>query len=1215
MKVAQKKLTTLNENHFASLYDTLIKNSDHKNADKMVDLYEKKNYKQFNICFSGHFSAGKSSMINYLLGIDVLPKSPIPTSANIVQITSGEGVARVYFTDTPPVEYEEPYDIDMIKDFAMDKDIIKKIEISTSEQILPENCSLLDTPGIDAADDADRLMTESALHIVDVLYYVMDYNHVQSEVNLYFLQEIQHQQIPFYIIINQVDKHNEKELSFSQFDEQVKQTFDQWNIYPEKIYYSSVINEQAQHNQIKEIKSELNALLNNHSAFSDRIDIAVNEIIENHKIFLEEETANSLSELAIDNDEAFDLEKLESINRKINDIENRGKKFRKEFENELNQTLKNAYLMPAKLRDQAGLYLESQQKDFKVGFINAKKKTEEEKETRLNSFLDSLQTTIESTIQWKLRDKFIQMLHDYHINNESLKNQAQQIGINYGKDNLQSFLKIGATINGNYILNYTNDISNDIKTRFRQQANRLLKAIEEVSVQEWNNEIDLYKSEKKEYEAIQYIADKKDKLNDLLQEQVSFLESQFENPMNDKEILTQLLDTVNARKLVKKNEAPIQITSKKSIQQKQVVQDKPVQEQNAQPTSIETVINTIDKVTNELIGLDGFENIVSDLKDKQDRLGNRELTIALFGAFSAGKSSFSNALFGEQILPVSPNPTTAVISRISPVNETHSHGEVIITLKDEDTLVHDLKTITKDLAPSETTFTGMINWIKQQQIHEQPELTKTYQSYLLAILNGYELRKDQLGKTITIQLEDFADFVTDESKACYIETVDLYYDCELTRKGITLVDTPGADSVNARHTNVAFDYIKQADAIIYVTYYNHAITRADRDFLIQLGRVKEAFELDKMFFIVNASDLAESPSELALVLDYVEEQLLQFGIRHPKIFPVSSKASLEEKVNHLPLNQEMNNFESDFYTFIEEDLAALTIQAAIWDINRAKLTLSNFITSANLDQHVKKEHIEQLNSKRETFKHIIKNTNTDVSGQRLTERIERQLHFVLERLYIRFHDMFSEHFNPTTITKSGRQAVSELEHNRNQFIDHVGYELLQEVRAVSLRIEAYIKELLKSTFEQIQEEITRVDQTFIIPSFKEPSIDTPEYEQAFNRIDMKLFTDAFKVFKNTRSFFEQNEREKMKDKFYETLQPLAKEYLDLQKYTMEDKYESQWDQETDILKERIESEINSIIDQHIKVLKEVVDVNMLKSKYNQLEAMLSVIYEDDKSEK
>src|SRR5690625_3475691 len=203
LKVAQKELTTLTDSHFSSLYHLLKENNDHHNAEKIIDLYEKMKKNEFSISFAGHFSAGKSSMINYLLGKDVLPKSPIPTSANIVKITSGEGVARVFFKEEIPVEYDEPYDIDMIKNYCMDKDTIKRIEISTSDNILPSQCSLLDTPGIDAADDADRLMTESALHIVDVLYYVMDYNHVQSELSLYFLKNIQDMGIPFYIIINQ----------------------------------------------------------------------------------------------------------------------------------------------------------------------------------------------------------------------------------------------------------------------------------------------------------------------------------------------------------------------------------------------------------------------------------------------------------------------------------------------------------------------------------------------------------------------------------------------------------------------------------------------------------------------------------------------------------------------------------------------------------------------------------------------------------------------------------------------------------------------------------------------------------------------------------------------------------------------------------------------------------------------------------------------------
>src|SRR5699024_4011788 len=188
------------------LYNTLSQNKDFTSAEKAIDLYIKKENNQFNLSFSGHFSAGKSSMINYLLDKDVLPKSPIPTSANIVKINSGDGVARVYFAHESPVEYSDPYNINIIidyyynynstynkysiKDIKNNKNSNKSLEIINTEPIITKNITIIETPGIDAADDADRLMTESSLHLVDSLFYVMDFNHVQSEVNLYFLREI-----------------------------------------------------------------------------------------------------------------------------------------------------------------------------------------------------------------------------------------------------------------------------------------------------------------------------------------------------------------------------------------------------------------------------------------------------------------------------------------------------------------------------------------------------------------------------------------------------------------------------------------------------------------------------------------------------------------------------------------------------------------------------------------------------------------------------------------------------------------------------------------------------------------------------------------------------------------------------------------------------------------------------------------------------------------
>src|SRR5699024_12750493 len=82
---------------------------------------------------------------------------------------------------------------------------------------------------------------------------------MQYDVNLFFLKNIHYMGIPFYIIINQVDKHDETELPFRAFASSVDQTFQQWDIIPEEIYFSSLIDDAHQHNQfiaIKEKRSE-----------------------------------------------------------------------------------------------------------------------------------------------------------------------------------------------------------------------------------------------------------------------------------------------------------------------------------------------------------------------------------------------------------------------------------------------------------------------------------------------------------------------------------------------------------------------------------------------------------------------------------------------------------------------------------------------------------------------------------------------------------------------------------------------------------------------------------------------------------------------------------------------------------------------------------------------------------------------------------------------
>ena len=79
-----------------SLRKAMEQTEDHTAVQALTDLMSKAEMKQLTIAFCGHFSAGKSSLINSLCGKRVLPSSPVPTSANVVSIRNGAASADLY---------------------------------------------------------------------------------------------------------------------------------------------------------------------------------------------------------------------------------------------------------------------------------------------------------------------------------------------------------------------------------------------------------------------------------------------------------------------------------------------------------------------------------------------------------------------------------------------------------------------------------------------------------------------------------------------------------------------------------------------------------------------------------------------------------------------------------------------------------------------------------------------------------------------------------------------------------------------------------------------------------------------------------------------------------------------------------------------------------------------------------------------------------------
>ena len=80
--------------------------------------------------------------------------------------------------------------IDRVTDYCVDGETVQSVPSYYPRPRLGDHTVLLDTPGIDSTDDAHRMATESAIHLADVVFYVMDYNHVQSEINFTFAKQL-----------------------------------------------------------------------------------------------------------------------------------------------------------------------------------------------------------------------------------------------------------------------------------------------------------------------------------------------------------------------------------------------------------------------------------------------------------------------------------------------------------------------------------------------------------------------------------------------------------------------------------------------------------------------------------------------------------------------------------------------------------------------------------------------------------------------------------------------------------------------------------------------------------------------------------------------------------------------------------------------------------------------------------------------------------------
>ncbi len=1207
---------TVLQARLSAAYNYFTKLGHTHNVNRIKELATKLKTGEYGIAFAGHFSAGKSRMINNILGENLLPSSPIPTSANLVRVQRAEReqeYARVFFHKEKPRKYLAPYDYDLIRGFCKDGDRITEIQLCRKDLSLPEKVVVMDTPGIDSADDAHRQSTEAALHLADIILYVMDYNHVQSELNLSFTRELTQAGKTVYLVVNQIDKHVETELSFDSFKQGVEKAFLGWGVKPAGFFYTSLKCPENPYNQFRELQQLLqDKIAHRQELLVESIQASLNKVFaeyaQEQEVAAKEDVAEYLKIL-----ENIPEETQERLHGDYRRLVSEKSDMQQDWEGELDQQIKsildNAYLMPTSTRDLARDYLEACQPDFKVGFFGRGKKTMAELERRKNAFFENASEKAKTQLAWHVKTCLTDFARKHHIDSQELTDFVQQMEILPPEELLTEAMRSGAklTQDGTYVMNYTANFAEGTKKvairyvlEYKRQIENLLaqhhkKRLQEIeeqlsSMAEYINAWQLLDAQEAKAQELSKTADS------ILQERKlpeNWQEAFADVPLDEEIIAPE--GQVEIRlpdEATKEAKFVAAIDSADSQENHTTMAGKPDSETQNNATGRSALAHWAYKLHegSRLISqIPVLGQLSSELESRAQRLENKGFLVTLFGAFSAGKSSFANSLLGENLLPVSPNPTTAAINKICPVDEAHPHGTVIVKLKDANMLLQD---INRALGAFELQAGNMTEAIgkSQEALKDTANTKQREKAFLRAFTAGYSQAADNLGQELVCSLSDFAAYAAQEEKSCFVDWLEVYYDCPFTRLGITLVDTPGADSINARHTNTSFNYIRQSDVVLFVTYYNHAFSKADREFLIQMGRVKDAFALDKMFFIVNAIDLAEDKEEAQGVISYVASQLQKYGVRNPRMFGLSSKEILQEKLAGKTHGFE---FEDAFYDFVFRELTTIAINAAAGEYALAQERLAELIKLSQGSVEEKQQRRTLLEQQHAQAEKLIDNLSITEMQNRQYQEVQELIYYVRQRVFLRYTDFYREAFNPATIKREGK-AEKMLSHALGELLASMGFDFAQELRATGLRMENFIKKLSDGLHQQVNGKLLEISSELPVSQGTIECSSQLEYESAFQDIDRGIFKKAFAIYKNPKSFFEQGGSKEMADAIEKLLEPLADSYLAKQRERLQQEMAAATDSVFVQVQQHFRSHLNEKLAADLAALEGDVPVNVLQ---------------------
>lgn len=315
--------------------------------DRLEKAKKKANENEFTISVTGVINAGKSSMLNALLDLDILGTSNIPETANLTLLRfSKTSKANVKFYTKNEMkllgfsgEYsDKEIEISQLQNYTSAKSeiskFIKMIEIGINSQMLKDNICIVDTPGLDDSVILREELTKNFMYHSDTIIHLMNAAQSSTKKDMSFITQTlkNSKNNTLIIVLTHADLLTQKDLfdALAYTKKSIKEELEICN-FDEKLIenVSFFCIDSISKNGISELKNHLyesffgknsikaNAILD---SFSKELLIICDLVLEN----LKEKDINFLSDKQEISQKAILIKnEIEKLNSDLNNAQNR----------------------------------------------------------------------------------------------------------------------------------------------------------------------------------------------------------------------------------------------------------------------------------------------------------------------------------------------------------------------------------------------------------------------------------------------------------------------------------------------------------------------------------------------------------------------------------------------------------------------------------------------------------------------------------------------------------------------------------------------------------------------------------------------------------------------------------------------------------------------------------------------------------------------------